>query len=292
MNSSFLYDPLGPVGTRRARHIAWAANLVGVLILAAVLVQLGTHGQLDPTRWAILADPATGVPRALWQGYVATVKAAAIAMVLALAVGLVMAAGRLSVHRPIRLATGAVVEGFRGVPLLLLMLFAALALPQMGIDLSLLAIVVLSLVAYNSSVLCEIFRGGILSIDKGQSEAAEAMGLGRIEILRKILLPQAIPKMLPVIISQMVILLKDTSLGFIVGYAELLRSGRSLVEYYGNQYSLQIYVAVAVMYIATNFLISYLARRVAARQQRGRPGKSSGHNTVPLMPAPAAAANH
>jgi glutamate transport system permease protein len=185
------------------------------------------------------------------------------------------------------MVSGAIVEGFRGVPLLLLMLFAALGLPQIGIDMSLLAIVVLSLVAYNSSVLCEIFRGGILAIDKGQSEAATAMGLGHIETLLKILLPQAVPKMLPVIISQMVILLKDTSLGFIVGYAELLRSGRSLVEYYGNQYSLQIYVAVAAMYIATNFLISLFARRVGARHQpEGR--KSSETNSVPLMPSAAA----
>lgn len=284
MNTSFLYDPLGPVGKRRARYVTWIAAAVGTAIVVVIALQLNTRGQLDPQRWAILADPATGVPNALWQGYVATIKAAAIAMVLALGVGLVMASGRLSVHRPVRLMTGAVVEGFRGVPLLLLMLFAALALPQMGIELSLLAIVVLSLVAYNSSVLCEIIRGGIESIDKGQSEAAEAMGLGHIEILRKILLPQAIPKMLPVIISQMVILLKDTSLGFIVGYTELLRSGRSLVEYYGNQYALQIYVAVAVMYIATNFAISFVARRLALRQQSG--GNSKAASAIPVAPTP------
>ncbi|BCF86303.1 glutamate ABC transporter permease (plasmid) [Rhodococcus qingshengii] len=284
MNTSFLYDPLGPVGTRRARYVTWTAAVIGLLIVGVVALQLYSRGQLDPQRWAILADPASGVPNALWQGYVATIKAAAIAMVLALGVGLFMAAGRLSVHRPIRLVTGIIVEGFRGVPLLLLMLFAALALPHMGIELSLLAIVVLALVAYNSSVLCEIFRGGIESIDKGQTEAAEAMGLGRIEILRKILLPQAVPKMLPVIISQMVILLKDTSLGFIVGYAELLRSGRSLVEYYGNQYALQIYLAVAVMYIATNFAISFLARRLAVRQQHGRKGKAAP--STPLSPTP------
>ena len=285
MNTSFLYDALGPLGARRARYIGCAATAIGLLIVALALLQLASRGQLDPNRWAILADPASGVPRALWQGYVATLKAAGIAMILALGVGLAMAAGRLSTHGPIRMVSGAIVEGFRGVPLLLLMLFAALGLPQIGIDMSLLGIVVLSLVAYNSSVLCEIFRGGILAIDKGQREAATAMGLGHIETVLKILLPQAVPKMLPVIISQMVILLKDTSLGFIVGYAELLRSGRSLVEYYGNQYSLQIYVAVAAMYIATNFLISLLARRVGARHQPAGRRKASETNSVPLMPS-------
>ncbi|WP_433194259.1 amino acid ABC transporter permease [Nocardia sp. CA-107356] len=286
MNTSFLYDEPGPDEIRRARRITIAAGLVSALIVAAILLRLGSHGQLNHKRWAILFDPETGVPQALWQGYRATIKAAGLAMIIALAVGLLLAVGRLSRYRPVRLATGAVVEGFRGVPLLLLMLFAALGFPGLGLDLSLLQIVVLALVAYNSSVLCEIFRGGILAIDSGQAEAAEAMGLGRSVVLGRILLPQAIPNMLPVLVSQMVILLKDTSLGFIVGYAELLRQGRSLVEYYGSQYSMQLYVGVAVMYIATNFAISFLARWLTARQGRGRRSKSGPADDIPLTPTP------
>ncbi|RDI52670.1 amino acid ABC transporter permease [Nocardia mexicana] len=290
MNTSFLYDEPGPDEIRRSRRIGIAAGIVCAILVVAVLLRLESHGQLDHKRWAILFDPETGVPQVLWQGYVATIKAAALAMVIALAVGLILAAGRLSTRRSVRLATGAVVEGFRGVPLLLLMLFAALGLPSLGMDLSLLQIVVLALVAYNSSVLCEIFRGGILAIDKGQTEAAEAMGLGRGVLLGRILLPQAIPNMLPVLVSQMVILLKDTSLGFIVGYAELLRQGRSLVEYYGSQYSMQLYVGVAVMYIATNFAISFLARLLTSRQGRGRRTKSAPGGDIPLTPTPVAGA--
>jgi glutamate transport system permease protein len=186
-------------------------------------------------------------------------------MVLALSIGPVLAIGRLSPSQTVRLVTGGVVELFRGVPLLLLMLFAALGLSRLGLDFSLFWLVVLALVTYNSAVFCEIFRGGIESIDRGQTEAGLAMGLSRGQTLRGILLPQAVPRMLPVLISQMVILLKDTSLGFIVGYSELLRSGRSLIDFYGNRYALQIYIAVAGIYIATNLAISYLARRIAAR---------------------------
>ncbi|MFC9897752.1 amino acid ABC transporter permease [Nocardia sp. NPDC127579] len=288
MNTDFLYDPLGPRGRRRARRIGIAAGALAALLVVLIALRLNANGQLERKRWAILLDLETGVPQVLWQGYTATLHAAALAMVIALAAGLIAAFGRLSRHRPVRLVTGIVVEGCRGVPLLLLMLFAALGLPGLGVDLTLLQIVVLALVAYNSSVLCEIFRGGILAIDRGQTEAAEAMGLRRTIILWRVLLPQAVPAMLPVIVSQMVILLKDTSLGFIVGYTELLRSGRSLVEFYGSKYSLPIYIGVAVMYIATNFAISLLARRLTSRQRGGRRSKSPSVQDIPLIPTPVA----
>jgi glutamate transport system permease protein len=265
MNSSFLYDPLGPRGRRRARLVTTITAFVTLGIMARVLVQLASRGQLEPSRWAILVDTKTGVPQVLWQGYVSTLRAATIAMALALSVGTMLAIGRLSPRRTVRLVTGAIVEHLRGVPLLLLMLFAALGLSRLGLDFSLLWLVIVALVSYNAAVLCEIFRGGIESIDKGQTEAGLSLGLGRGQILRSILLPQAVPRMLPVLISQMVILLKDTSLGFIVGYSELLRSGRSLVDFYGNRYALQIYIAVAGIYVATNFAISWLAHRIAAR---------------------------
>jgi glutamate transport system permease protein len=274
VNSNFLYDPLGPSGRRRARYLTGIVALVGLGIVASILVRLASRGQLDPYRWAILVDIKTGVPQVLWQGYVSTLRAAAIAMILALSIGPVLAIGRLSPSRMVRLVTGAVVELCRGVPLLLLMLFAALGLSRLGFDFSLLWLVVLALVTYNSAVFCEIFRGGIQSIDRGQTEAGLSMGLSRGQILRGILLPQAVPRMLPILISQMVILLKDTSLGFIVGYSELLRAGRSLIDFYGNRHALQIYLAVAGIYVATNFAISYLARRIAARHA-AHPRKSA-----------------
>jgi glutamate transport system permease protein len=168
MSDSFLYDPLGPRGRRKA-HLATAVTLLlAVAVLALILQRLGSRGQLDPGRWAILADPSTGVPQTLGRALAATLKAAAVAMILALATGAALAMGRLSRVRGIRLGCGVLVEGFRGVPLLLLMLFAALGLPHLGIEMSLFAIVVASLVAYNSAVLCEIIRGGCWPWTKGR----------------------------------------------------------------------------------------------------------------------------
>jgi glutamate transport system permease protein len=265
VNDNFLYDPLGPKGRRRTRFVTAIAALVALGIIASISLHLASHGQLVASRWAILVDMKAGVPQVLWQGYVSTLRAAAIALVLAVSIGPVLAIGRLSPSRTVRLVTGAVVELFRGVPLLFLMLFAALGLSRLGFHFSLLWLVVVALVSYNASVLCEIFRGGIESIDKGQTEAGLSLGLGRGQIMRSILLPQAVPRMLPILVSQLVILLKDTSLGFIIGYSELLRSGRSLVDFYGNRYALQIYIMVAGIYVATNLALSYLARKVAAR---------------------------
>lgn len=269
-DTAFLYDPLGPRGTRRARWVTVATAALGCVALAGLLLRLHELGQLDPRSWSILADPETGVPQTLWRGYLATLRAALLAMILAVAVGLALAAGRMSRWGPIRSAVGALVELLRGTPLLLLMLFAALGLPQLGIELGLLQIVVLALVAYNSAVLCEIFRGGIAAVDQGQREAAAALGLGPATVFWRILLPQAVPAMLPVLVSQLVILLKDTSLGFIIGYSELLRSGRSLVEYYGSHYSLPVYTGIAALYIATNIALSLLATRLTGRPQRRR----------------------
>jgi glutamate transport system permease protein len=128
------------------------------------------------------------------------------------------------------------------------------------------------LALYNSAVLAEIFRAGILSIDKGQQEAAFALGLRKTQVIILVLLPQAVRRMLPVLIAQLVVLLKDTSLGFIIGYFELLRGARSLVEIlssrFGDIYTFQIYVAAAVIYIVINVLLSQLARMVERHTRR------------------------
>src|SRR5918996_4908451 len=171
-------------------------------------------------------------------------------MVLAMAVGAVLAVGRLSRRRWLAVAAGAWVELFRGLPLLLLILFLFLGLPAAGVTISTFWALVGGLTLYNSAVLGEIFRAGILSLPRGQTEAAYAVGLRRGQTLRMILLPQAVRLMLPALVSQLVTLLKDTSLGFVIGYAELLRSGRTAVEFLGGRYSIPIYTAMAVLFIA------------------------------------------
>jgi len=169
------------------------------------------------------------------------------------------------------------------VPLLLLILFMFLGLPAVGVTVSSFWALVLGLTLYNGAVLGEIFRAGIRSLPKGQTEAAYAIGLRRGQALRLVLLPQAVRLMLPALVSQLVTLLKDTSLGFVIGYAELLRSGRNAVEFLGGRYSIPIYTAIAVVYIAVNGSLSFLARWLDRRTRNRRRGRLS-HATLRSSP--------
>ena len=266
--TSVLYDHLGPKGRRNVRIGTWIGAGLVLVLIGAALIQLDQTGQLESERWAILFDPSTGVPQGLFRALLTTLRAALVAMALSMVLGALLAAGRLSDHGWVRTPVGAVVEFFRGVPLLLLILFAYLALPRLGINLNLFWTLVAGLTAYNMAVLGEIFRAGILSVDRGQWEAGFALGLRKSQVMRIVLVPQAVRRMLPAIVSQLVTLLKDTSLGFIIGYFELLRQGRSYVDYFGSRYGLQIYVAVAVFYIAVNLALSMFARWLDRRTSR------------------------
>ena len=266
MSEAVLYDTVGPRGRRRIL----LGSVAGVLLVAAVLgvavARLAATGSLDPELWRVLTEGA--VQRLIGRGLVATLRAALVAMALSMAVGGVLAVGRLSRRAWVARAAGVWVELFRGLPLLLLILFLFLGLPAVGVTISVFWALVAGLTLYNSAVLGEIFRAGILSLPKGQTEAAYAIGLRRGQTLRLILVPQAVRRMLPALISQLVTLLKDTSLGFVIGYAELLRNGRTAVEFLGGRYSIPIYTAIAVVYIAVNASLSFLARWLDRRTQR------------------------
>jgi glutamate transport system permease protein len=279
-----LYDTLGP---RARRNVVIGTVLGGVLILllaAGALVQLEQSGQLEAERWAILLDPSTGVPQGLLRALVATLRAAVVAMALSMLLGAVLAAGRLSERAWLRVPSNVVVQFFRGVPLLLLIFFAYLALPRLGLRLDLFWTLVVGLTAYNMAVLAEIFRAGILSIDRGQWEAGLAVGLRKGQLMRLVLIPQAVRRMLPAIVSQLVTLLKDTSLGFVIGYFELLRQGRSYVEYFGARYGLQVYVAVALMYITVNLALSMFARWLDRRTSRSPSAPAAAPLDVAAVP--------
>jgi glutamate transport system permease protein len=204
--------------------------------------------------------------RFLLLGLVATLRVAAVSMVLATVVGALMALGRLARSRPIRWLAGVYVEVFRAVPLLLLIYFSARALPRSGVDLDAFWYLVFGLVAYNGAVLGEIFRAGILSLDPGQTEAAYSVGLSYWQTMSSVVVPQAVRRMVPAIVSQLVTLLKDTSLGFVLPYEELLRRGQITGEFGKN--FLQVIMVVALAYIAVNATLSQVARHLEVRQRR------------------------
>lgn len=264
MTAPFIAEALGPRGRLR---VLVASVIAGAAIVALVLVaflrllhkgQFSDHAVAPLRQWA--------VQRFLLLGLVNTVKAALAAMVLAMVAGGFLALGRLSRNAPLRWAAGAYVEMFRAIPLILLILFCSLGLPKLGIHVRPFTGVVLALTAYNGAVLGEIFRAGILSLDRGQSEAASALGLTYWQSMGRVIVPQAARRMIPAIVSQLVTLLKDTSLGSIIGFDELLRRARDTGSFYGNP--LQVFAEAAVIYIVINFVLSRVARRLEVRQRR------------------------
>ena len=238
---------------------------IGLLGLVAIAVnRLDDNGQLAEEKWRPFTQWA--VWRFLLGGLVNTVKAAMTAMVIAVVAGGLLALARLALHRPQRWAAGLFVEFFRGLPLYVLILFSWLGLPELGIRLETFWYLVIGLSVYNSAVLAEIFRAGILSLDRGQSEAAYAIGLGYWPTMGSVVLPQAIRRMVPAIVSQLVTLLKDTSLGVLIGFEELLRRARLNAEFFQN--NIQSLVLAALIYIAVNSTLSQVATRLEARQRR------------------------
>jgi glutamate transport system permease protein len=284
-----LTDALGPRGRRRAAvaSVVTVAALAGLIALA--LIRFADHGQLDADRWSAVLR--WGGLRQLLEGLVITLEAAAVSMLLAILVGIVMAAGRLSRTRPVRWAAGVYVEFFRAIPILVLIVAGFLVLPTYGIELSPFWSLVLALTAYNGAVLGELFRAGVLSLERGQIEAARAVGLSDRQTAVAVIVPQAARRMAPAIVSQLVTLLKDTSLGIGIGMQELLNRGRQLGS--GTGSLLQALILVAAMFIVVNFTLSQLARRLEVRQRRrygaGRIQVTGGPEDLVLVDAEAEA---
>ncbi|GCE76860.1 amino acid ABC transporter permease [Cellulomonas biazotea] len=265
MSESVLFDAPGPRTRRRMVWVNVAATVVVVGIGAWVLSRLGAKGQLNPDLWTIFltADPWVDY---LLPGLVGTLRAAAIAIVTSAVFGLVFGLGRLSASRTVRAVSGAVVEFFRAVPVLLMMIFFWLGLSRLDLveprDLPLVA-VVLGLTFYNGSVFAELVRSGVHNLPKGQREAALAVGLRRSQSLRLVEVPQALLAMLPAIASQLVVILKDTALGYIITYPELLDAARRLGSGQGN--ILQSLVVAALIFIVINYALTRLAGLLAGR---------------------------
>ncbi|GAA4558554.1 amino acid ABC transporter permease [Planotetraspora kaengkrachanensis] len=264
--SNVLFDEPGPRARRRIR-IATIAGAVVVLGLVALAVrQFADNGQLTADRW----QPYATWPmwRYLLGGLWSTLLAAVVSAALSMAAGLALALGRLSRRSWVRMPSAAYVETVRTIPVLVLVYVVLFALPRYGLDLPLFWKLVVPLTVSNASLFAEVFRAGILSIERGQSEAGLAVGLTHGQTMRLIVLPQAARRVLPSIVSQSVGLLKDTSLGFVVSYAELLYSGKVLANY--NGLLIQTYIVVALVYLVVNASLSKLARTLEARQPRRR----------------------
>lgn len=278
--STVLFDTPGPRAAARHRLYTWLAAIVLSAILGLVVWKLYIEGEFDTRIWEKMAQE--NIWRAIGQGLTATLSAAAVAIVLSVVFGAVFAVARLSDHAWLRWPAIVVVEFFRAVPLILLILFLYIAYAEV---LTRFWALVLALMLYNGSVLAEVFRAGINAVPKGQSEASYAVGMRKNQVMRLVLLPQAVTIMLPAIISQCVIVLKDTSLGLIISYQDLVAEGRGIAEYVNG--AVVPLTLVAVIFIAINYSLSRLAvwleRRLAGRG-RSSAGKLSAEHDPTLNP--------
>jgi glutamate transport system permease protein len=276
--ATVLYDVPGPRARRRNRVLT-AVFIVGFAALVALVAwKLGQKDQWAAQKWKpfLRADIWT---RHIIPGIAGTLKAAAIAAVLALAFGIVFGVARVSRHWSIRIPAGAVVELFRAIPLLLLIFFASYvpgALTGFTWNPSALQAVVFGLTMYNGSVVAEVVRAGIRAVPTGQSEAGYAVGLRKGQLMRLILVPQAITAMMPAIVSQLVVLLKDTALGTIIAYDNLTSNVSILQNLYTN--AIPAAIVIACVYIPINLTLSWIATQLERRNRRR--GRVAGPRTI------------
>ncbi|MEV8535348.1 amino acid ABC transporter permease [Streptomyces sp. NPDC051211] len=279
--SSVLYDTPGPKA--KARNVIYTVVFLVLLGLAGwwVIATLSDKNQLDADKWTPFLEGEVWTTFLL-PGLGETLKAGLIAMVIALPLGALLGIGRLSDHAWVRVPVGAVVEFFRAIPVLILMVFGfALYAKFTEVDSEIrpLYACITGLVLYNASVIAEIVRAGILSLPSGQADAAKAIGMRKWQIMVYVLIPQAVTAMLPALVSQLVVILKDTAIaGAVLGFAELLSMNRQISANYSN--TIPTLVVIGLLYVLLNFVLTGFASWL---EKRLRQSKKSGGEALPAV---------
>lgn len=263
--TSVLYDVPGPKAILRNRLIGAATIVVILLLLGFIGYRFWESGQFEASRWYVFTFSAVWMQ--IFEALGRTLAAFALAAVLSIALGFVLAIGRLSDHAWVRIPVTVVTEFFRAVPVLVFMMLLYYGLPVIGVKMDPYWAVVLALMAYNGSVLAEVIRAGVESLPRGQREAGFAIGLRKSGVMRLILLPQAIRAMLPVVVAQLVVTMKDTALGFIITYPELLYFAKQLTSQQGRPV-LQSAFVIGGIYIIMCLILSGIAKWVEISTRR------------------------
>ncbi|MGP3775083.1 amino acid ABC transporter permease [Streptomyces sp. SDT5-1] len=275
-DATALYDIPGPRAERRHKLYGVLSTVVLLALLAWILYLLFDTDQFTYTKW--MPFQYTGIQELLLRGLGNTLKAFAMAAVLSLALGTILAVGRLSDHKPVRWIATLFVEFFRAMPVLVMIFFIYVALKMEP-----LAALVAGLTLYNGSVLAEVFRSGINAVERGQREAAYALGMRKTQVMTHVLVPQAVRAMLPAIISQLVVALKDTSLGYLITYEEFLHAGKLIAS--NLDYDLPfipVVMVISPIYIGMCMVLSWFAQWVAKRQRRNP--KTEAADVAPAEP--------
>lgn len=270
MSTSVLYDVPGPKAILRNRILAVATVVVVLGIVGFLVFRFYLSGQFSAQKWSIFTYST--IWDQIFAALAETLKAFALAAIGSVALGFILAIGRLSDHRAVRVPFLVITELFRAVPVLVMMMLLYYGINSLGgIHVSPYWAVVVALIVYNGSVLAEALRAGIESLPKGQKEAGYAIGLRKNGVMRLILLPQAVRAMLPVIVAQLVVTMKDTALGFIITYPELLYLAKQLSSnvQFGRPL-LQSAFVIGGIYIIMCFILSSLARWLEIRMSKSQ----------------------
>ena len=266
-----LYEPPGPAARKRISVLTWFALAAFAVLTALVIRQFAVTGQLDARYWSFFARATTW--RFLGEGLLTTLEAAVTGAGIAFALGFLMMRGKLRKNRPLRFISTVLIEFTRGVPTLLFIYFFFLVVPQTGWKLSAFWKITLPCAISACGVVAEALRSGVNAVPRGQTEAALSLGLTDTRLFYKVVFPQAIRFVIPSLIAELVIVLKDTTFAYIVTCADLMQNAKVLISNYDAM--LSVYLVVAVLYILINYLLNRLSDRLAAGSGRTGAGRSA-----------------
>ncbi|MBY8857156.1 amino acid ABC transporter permease [Nocardia sp. CA2R105] len=256
-----LFDAPGPRGRRRIRIATAGATLALIALAAFVIRQFAAHGQLSADQWRVYT--LAPISRYLLTGAGNTLLVTAVAAALAFPLGGALALMRSSRNAIPRALSRTCTELLRATPLLLLLYLFLFGLPRLGIGLPPFWQLVIPIVLTNAAVVAELVRAGVAALDPGQGEAAESLGLTRWQSMRYVILPQAIRRLVPALVSQLVRLLKDSTLGYVVSFLELLHRAQVLGEY--EHTLLSAYLVTAAAFILVNASLAKFADSLERR---------------------------
>ena len=254
-----LYEEPGPKTRRRIAAFTVLASLGLGFLIYYIIWQFALTGQLEARYWDFFLKWSTW--RYLGLGLLSTIRSALTAAVIAIALGFIMMRGKLNRLLPIRWVSVALIEFTRGVPTLLLIYFFFLVIPRMGFQIGAFWRITLPCAISASGIIAEAFRSGVNAVPKGQTEAGLSLGLSDLRVFYQVVFPQAIRFVIPSLISELVIVLKDTTFAYVVSYPDMMQNARVLIT--NHDALLSVYLVVAVIYILINYGLNRLSDRIA-----------------------------
>ena len=253
-----LFATPSPKAQTLARVMSAVSAVVVLVLLAGIAYQFHSAGQLEARYWNFFAWPTTWA--FLAKGLLGTLASAAMAAFIALTLGLVLMLGRVSKMRLVRWPSIALIEFLRGTPTLLLIYVCFLVLPPAGVKLSTYWMLTLPVGLSTAAVVAEVYRAGVLAVPRGQTDAARSLGMTEAQVFFSIVFPQALRYIIPALVAQLVIVVKDTTFGYVVTYGELMQNAKVLIANYNSL--VPVYLVVAALYCLVNYAISRASKRL------------------------------